>query len=189
MKLTLAVPSNRRVKAETMQSLLELVAHSKHDYHIICPSQGYSIAENRSYIAVKALNNKSDYLLQIDDDMVFPPDTLERLLARDVDIIGVPYFSKQLPRKSVIVLEDGTELKGEVPSELFKCEHVGTGVMLVKMDVFKNIIPPWFAFKTNQDGSTSVGEDAYLCSVARKRGYDIWCDSTLTIYHLGDMEF
>jgi GT2 family glycosyltransferase len=172
-----------------MQSLLEMVTGSEHDLHFAICTEGYTIAENRTVIAVKALENKSDYLLFIDDDMVFPKNTLDRLIARDKDIIGIPYYSRVLPRKSVVVLEDGTELKGEIPDDLFKCQHVGTGVMLIKTDVFKNIIRPWFEFKTSLEGFTLQGEDAFFCEVARKRGYDIWCDSTLSLRHIGDRTF
>lgn len=166
-----------------------MIAHSDYDFHFVIATQGYTIAENRTLIAVKAIENKSDYLLFLDDDMVFPKDTLERLIAREKDIVGIPYFARVLPRKSVIVLESGEELVGEVPSELFKCQHVGTGVMLIKTEVFKNIIRPWFQFKTNSDGCTVQGEDAFFCEVARNKGYDIWCDSTLSINHVGDYLF
>jgi len=189
MKITLGIPCNRVLKPDTMQSLLELIAKGGYDFHFVIATQGYTIAENRTVIAVGALRNKSDYLLFIDDDMTFPPDTLDRLIKRDKDIIGIPYYSRVLPRKSVVVLEDGTELKGKIPSEGFKCQHVGTGGMLIKTEVFTNIIRPWFQFKTNSDGCTVQGEDAFFCEVARNKGYDIWCDSTLKIYHIGDREF
>lgn len=188
-KITVGIPCNRVFKPETMQSLLDMIAISEHDLHFVIATQGYTIAENRTLIAVRALENKSDYLLFIDDDMVFPPDTLDRLIARDKDIIGIPYYARVLPRKSVVVLEDGTELKGEVPSDLFKCQHVGTGVMLIKTEIFKNIIRPWFQFKTNADGCTVQGEDAHFCEVARNKGHDIWCDSTLLVRHIGDRTF
>jgi len=116
MKITLGIPCNRVLKPDTMQSLLELIAKGGYDFHFVIATQGYTIAENRTVIAVGALRNKSDYLLFIDDDMTFPPDTLDRLIKRDKDIIGIPYYSRVLPRKSVVVLEDGTELKGKITS-------------------------------------------------------------------------
>ena len=189
MKITLGIPCNRTVQAETMQSLLDMIAKSEHDFHFVIATQGYTIAENRTLIAVRAIENKSDYLLFIDDDMVFPPNTLNRLLSREKDIIGIPYYARVLPRKSVVVLENGEELSGTVPGDLFKCQHVGTGVMLIKTEVFKNIIRPWFQFKTNADGCTVQGEDAHFCEVARNKGYSIYCDSTLPVRHIGDRQF
>ena len=81
MKITLAVPSNRGINAQTMQCLLELVAHGGYDFHILVASEGYTIAENRNYIAVQAVNNESDYVLMVDDDMTFEPTILDDLIA------------------------------------------------------------------------------------------------------------
>lgn len=188
-KITIGIPCNRVIKPATMQSLLDMIAFSDYDYQFIVATEGYTIAENRAYIAVQAQRNKSDYLLFIDDDMVFPKDTLETLIGHEKEVIGVPYYSRMLPRKSVVVLENGKVLKGEVPSELFKCQHVGTGIMLIKMDVFDKIDKPWFKFVNHESGFTEMGEDAWFCKQAREKGVDIWCDSTITIKHLGDIEY
>lgn len=186
MKITLGIPCNRVFKPQTMQSLLDMVAKSEHDLHFVCAIEGYTIAENRTVIAVQAIENKSDYLLFVDDDMVFPPHTLDRLLSKEKDIIGVAYHSRKLSPEYNVILENGEILREKPAEQLFKCQHVGTGTMLIKVEVFKSIIRPWFQFKENSDGCTVQGEDAYLCEVARKAGYTIWCDSTLQVKHIGD---
>src|SRR4030042_4961696 len=96
MLISIAVPTNRGILPQTMQCLLELIDYSKNKYdlNIIVAEEGFTVAENRNYIAVQAINLKSDYLLLIDDDMTFPPDTLEKLLANDKDICGVAYHSR-----------------------------------------------------------------------------------------------
>lgn len=168
-----------------MQSLLELVAFSNHDFHFVVATEGYTISENRNYIAIQAIKNNSDYLFFVDDDMVFPSDTLERLLARQKDIIGVASRSRCLPLKSTVQLLDGTILS-EFPKELKEVKQVGTGIMLVKMEVFEKIDKPYFNTKTHINGFTLQGEDAWFCEKAKEKGFKIWCDGTLSVKHIGD---
>ena len=78
MRITLAVCTNRGIRPKTAQCLLELVANSKHDFHILVAENGYTIAENRNFCVVQAQKNKSDYLLFIDDDMTLNGEIPER---------------------------------------------------------------------------------------------------------------
>jgi len=53
IKVTIAVPTNRGFQPKTFECLLKMIAYSKDiDWHIIVSSEGYTIAENRNYIAV-----------------------------------------------------------------------------------------------------------------------------------------
>ena len=164
-----------------------MVASSNFDFSIIVATEGYTIAENRIYCAVQAIKNECDYLLFIDDDMTFPPDLIDRLLAHKKDVVGVVYHSRNLKTNTTVVLEDGQVLhSGNIPKEMMKCQHVGTGIMLIKTDVFGKIEEPWFKFLTYPNGVTLMGEDAYFCKQAREKGIEIWCDPTLEIGHIGD---
>jgi len=141
IKVTLAVPTNRGVTAQTMQCLLELIAYGGYDFHIIIPEHGYTIAENRNYIAIKALNNKSDYLLTIDDDMTFPFDTLDTLIANKKDIVGVAYHPRYEEGQIIKYLDEVTIIKIEESDDpkykdTFECLATGTGIMLIKCKVF-----------------------------------------------------
>lgn len=185
-KVAITIPTNRGIKPQTAESLLRMVESTKHETHSIVATEGYTIAENRTYLTFKAINNNCTHQLFVDDDMVLPLDTLDRLLNHEKDIIGVPYYSRMLPRKPVWVQEDGEAVEGELPKELFKCAHVGTGIMLINLEVFNNIEKPWFLFQTHPQGKVVCGEDKWFCQQARKVGYDVWCDPTLKIGHVGD---
>lgn len=195
MKITLAICTNREIKPQTLESLLKLVAHSQHEFHILVATRGYTVAENRNYCVVQAQINKSDYLFFVDDDMTFPPDTLERLLAHNVDIVGVNSYSRILPLSSTVGLmnENGEykhpdkypEWEMKIPDTLFKAYFVGTGVCLIKMSVFEKIKKPYFEFKMAKNGMMLHGEDGTFCEKAKKAGIDVWCDPTIKIGHIG----
>lgn len=198
-KITLAICTNRGIRPKTAQCLLDLVARGGYEFHVLVAERGYTIAENRNYCAVQALKNSSDFLLFIDDDMVFPADTLDRLLYHGKEIVGVNSYSRCLPLAPTTGLMDDKgnykhpnkypAFEMKIPDELFKAYFVGCGVCLIDMRVFGIIKKPWFAFIGGNDGQVIHGEDGSFCDKARKAGVDIWCDPTIPIGHLGEYEF
>ena len=203
---SIAVPTNRGLQPKTMQCLLELVAQSsrKYDLYIIVPSEGYTIAENRTYSTVQALNNKSDYLLFIDDDMTFPADLLDTLIANNKEICGTAYHSRgntstmpkyldtginsiaEVAPKEYIDLETNTDPKYK---DTFECHATGTGIILIKCEVFKKMPRPWFMFEYFETGQVKLGEDWYFCREAKKAGYQIYTDPKIKVNHLGEKLF
>ena len=195
MQVSLGIPTNRGFQPKTFQCLLEMVAHNKDiDWHFIVSSEGYTTAENRNYIAVQACNNKSDYLLMIDDDMTFPPDTLDTLLSDKKDIVGVAYHSREREGEIMSIVETNKNeyinLEKETDpkyKKTFECYATGTGIILIKTDVFKKVPQPWFEFTYYENGKCKEGEDWNFCFKAKDAGYKIYCDPTLKITHIGEI--
>lgn len=195
IKITLAIPTNRGLQPKLFQSALDMVAHSnQYEWHIICAEHGYTTAENRNYIAVQALNNKSDYLLTIDDDMTFEPDLLDKLIANEKDIVGVAYHTKVEGGKIIKFLDEVTSIEIEKSTDpkyktTFECHATGTGIILIKCSVFLKIPRPWFAFEYFPTGQCSLGEDWYFCREAKKVGFKIFTDPRPVVGHLGEALF
>ena len=200
MRITLAIPTNRGVRPKTVQALLDLVAYSKaHDFHIVVAEKGYTVAENRNYIVVQAKRNNSDYVLFVDDDMVFPPETLEMLLATGKDIVGVASNSRCLPPSPTVgQMDENGNYKDpdrhsprqmQLPKELFEAYFVGGGVLLVNMGVFTQLPAPWFRFETDENGMVTTGEDGYFCKTAREHHIGVWCEPRIPIGHLGEYQY
>ena len=59
----------------------------------------------------QAYKEKCTHILFSDDDMEYPPDTLQKLLAHDKDLIGTLYNIRRLPPAYVI------EYEGEITSD------------------------------------------------------------------------
>lgn len=192
MKIAIAVPTNRGIKAKTLKSLMEL--DCPHEKHIIVAMEGYTTAENRIYTAIQSLKNGCTHLFTVDDDMIFPPETLTKMLSHNKDIVGVVAHSRALPPLPVVEFLDDSELstadkllgRREIPTELFEAKAVGGGVLLIKTDVFNKIEKPWFGYETYDFGMTKMGEDSWFCNQASKAGFKIYVDPTITIGHIGD---
>ncbi len=178
MKIGLGLPTNRMVKPKTAESLMNLIAHSQHEYKIIVSTRGYTTAENRNWITAEAVNAGCEYLFMVDDDMIYEPDTLERLLEHDKDIIGGLYYTKYEVQEPVLEYLDKKE-------GLFEVKAMGGGLLLIKCDVFRKVPQPWYGYVTNDNGSIKMSNDWFFCYKARDNGFKVWCDSTITAKHIG----
>ena len=178
----IGIPCQETVKSRTAFDLF----HLKGDVKLIM-QRGADVAYNRNKWAQHAIEGKFSHLLFIDSDMSFEPDTLERMLKHDKDILGLAANRKKLPLESVVKPLNKQEENGILPKELFEVESCGTGIMLIKTPVFEYLEAPWFDFEY-VDGER-VGEDVSFCRLARNRGYEIWVDPQIPVRHLGEYAF
>jgi len=191
LKVTIGMPVYGGLQPQTFQCLLELLARGGYDFHIVMAEDGYTIAENRNYIAVQAVNNKSDYLLMTDADMTFPPDTLDRLIENQKEICGVAYHPrsetgqiiKYLDEVHAVAIENSEDPKYK---DTFECHATGTGIILIKCDVFLKIPQPWFMFEYHDNGCCKKGEDWFFCEKAKKYGIKTWTDPKIKVGHIGE---
>ncbi len=183
LKIAIGVPTNRLIKPKTAHSILNLVAHSKYDYEIIISTRGYNTSENRNHIAAKSINAGCTHLFFVDDDMIIPPDTLDRLLAHDKDIVGGVYKTKYEQQ------EDVAEYFDDKREDFMKVKALGTGCLLIKTDVFKKLPQPWFKYEWYPNGMVKRSHDWIFCEDAINAGYDVWADRTLEIGHIGLKEY
>ena len=193
-KICIGVPTNRLIKPKTVLSLLNIIDKSKYDYHFLIASEGYTISENRTYIVTQAIKNKCTHLLFVDDDMIFPENTIDQLISHGKEIVGTVAHSRALPPMPVVEFLNEDEVsvadrllgKWNIPKELFEVKAVGGGVLFIDLKVFETLGKPWFSTETWEFGMTKMGEDSWFCQKAREAGFKIWCDPTLTIGHIGD---
>lgn len=172
------------MKSKTAHVIGSLCLESKNiiDFLMI---QSCDLSSSRMWLVKEARKKGATHLLFVDSDMMFPQDTLKRLLARDKDIIGVEYNKRQFPLQTV------TAYLPEVvrsETEPYEVGVAGTGVMLVKLAIFDNpeMGKNWFSFGRNAEGENVMGEDGWFCNTARAAGYQVWVDPTIKVGHLGE---
>lgn len=138
------------------------------------------IVSNRTFLVNAAIQAGATHILFVDSDMLFPYDTIPRLLAHKKEIVGVKYKKREFPIKWLY-----ESIDGESETEIFKVKHTGTGLLLIDLSIFKNLKGPWFNFGRDSQGALALGEDVWFCNTARDAGYDVWVDPTLQIGHIG----
>lgn len=134
--------------------------------------------------------------LWVDSDMVFPPDSLNRLLRHNMPVVGVNYFTKTLPPKPVAYC-DSEDNVGPLWTDanstgLVEVQHTGMGLMLVDVRVYEKLSWPMFKFEEiAPQNFRDRGEDVYFCNQVRNLGLSVWIDQDLSkeIKHIGDLEY
>lgn len=182
IKIKVCMPNTGQIYTHTVASLLRLSREEyKFSFNMII---GSCIAQNRNECVQDALNDDVDYILWVDSDMTFEPNNLKQLLADDKDIVTGLYFTRKQPVEPVIYsMVDDSEyyasIKDYDKNAMFKVGGCGGGFVLVKTDVYKKIEKDWYSIIGN------IGEDLSFCRRALENGYDIWCDATVKLGHVG----
>jgi GT2 family glycosyltransferase len=196
LRITLAIPMNSDlVHRKFARSLVTLLKPGTWDY-VDCPR--LNIDEARNKLGEQALKWNATHVLFIDDDMVFQADAAQRLIDADKDIIcGLAYQRrpKFLPCIYTIVEnENGSKqmmaIEGAANHGLVEIDACGSAFILIKTEVLKKLKFPWYTWGDKTLGVCEdiggVGEDIGFCLKAKKEGFKVWCDTDLTIKHLGD---
>ena len=148
---------------------------------------------SRDKLALSAIKNNYDYILFLDTDQQVPNDIIIKMakyLNEGEDIITALVFGKEKPYYPCIyskseVLETGQINLTRYDLSLIKDEpfyvaNCGSGCVMLKTDVFRNIPQPWF------HPYIYSGEDVTFFHIAtQKYGYKILCDPTLDVGHWG----
>ena len=156
-----------------------------------------SIARNN--LCDIAQQNNCSHIMFLDTDMTFPHDTISKLLAHDLDIVGGLYFERYEPYKPAVFWKhpDGLgdyALMDNIPyGETIECDAIGTGCLLIKMDVFNKLTKPWFEYRVAEYGSKKeikfFSEDIVFCERVKELGYKIHVDTSIECGHiLNDIE-
>lgn len=189
-KVLIGVPTHGTLKAKTAFSLVQTALRNPKGTDIIV-QMGCDVVYNRNFIVTEALKREVSHVLFVDSDMFFEPNALERMLKHDKPIVGLMTNMRRLPLETTVKFMDdmGNRVSPlRFPTELFKCYAVGAGVLLVQTAVFRKVPPPWFAFE--YDGiEKKTGEDVYFSKKARASGFDVWCDPTIFVKHIGDYAY
>lgn len=125
-----------------------------------------------------------------DDDHAFQPDTLIRLLDRNVDVCMPLYTQRQPPFHPCIYKaqhEDGScdiftweDLEGK--SGLLPIASAGKGGILIRRHVIEKLPDPWF------ERLGKIGEDHLFFKKCREAGFGVYADLDCGIGHLTPME-
>lgn len=198
MKIAVGVCSGDMVHAQFMQSLALMMAE--------CAASGLEIALSnvraseicygRYIVAHTALKLDASHLLFIDSDMRFPNYALKRLLAHKKSVVGITYSQRRSPRGFTHVSLDGSQ-SVDLQSPVFEVQSLGCGLMLIDMQVLRELQPPYFwpvfhSEKVLPDGSHGhTSEDVAFCESTRAQGFRIFCDGPLSLEcrHCGTFEF
>ena len=149
------------------------------------------IDDLRNDLVNHALKINCSHIIMMDTDMLYHPKTIVKLLTYDLPVVGALCYRRYPPF-------DPLMFRGEVnhyrtimdwkEGDLVEVDATGTGCIVFHMDVFRNMPPPWFKFRQNEEEEGIIGEDIGFCSDLRKAGYKIYVDTSVPSSHLTTLE-
>lgn len=206
MRLVICVPSTQTWQAQFGMSLVFLTNYlASHGViegmdcsFMVHNKRGSILANMRQGMIEDAIKNKATHLLFIDSDQTFPRDLVHRLMKHKKKVIAANIATKTLPASPTARIK-GNGCYGEaVPTtadspELQEVWRIGTGIMLLDLNVFKRegMEGPWFTQRWNEEFGNYIGEDWALCEEFEKAGVKIYVDHyvSMEIGHLGILDY
>jgi GT2 family glycosyltransferase len=155
--------------------------------------QSSLLVKSRTDLGLMAVQEKADYILWIDSDMVFPDTLLIDLMAdmeTGKDIVAGVCHMRREPYKPVLwsklrqgltAFENESESLVDYPRDgLFEVEGVGFGCIMMKTEVIAAVRDKYADLFGHLPG---YGEDLSFCIRARGCGYRIWVDPKIQVGH------
>jgi hypothetical protein len=136
-----------------------------------------------------------DAYLSMDDDMAFIPETVERLIALDLDVVGAAYLNREGDASEIVAMPATGKCKADQfrawDHGVKECLWTGGGCILIRKNVFETMPFPWWrnnvSIITDDNGtqySEVQTEDISFCINARASGFKIWVDLDTRAAHI-----
>jgi len=183
---------NRVDEAKQAHGFDEIALHWSHNFPRVDAMRDSSIELAR--------REGFSHVLFLDADMVWPTDTLSRMLRHAGDPMAIVcglYVIRTPPYSPVAMSgrfrEEGSAVNQfyyqlEYGKELVEVDVVGMGCCLIPLSVFDAIGPrPWFEYGNDDNGWPRVTEDVPFCLKAKEAGYRVCLDPTVKCGHVQPM--
>lgn len=206
LRLVICVPSTHLWEAEFGMSLVfltnHIAAHPVPGYesisYVVHNTKGSILANMRQWAVQQAIERDATHILFVDSDQVFPKDTVHRLIKHGKQVVAANVATKNIPSAPTARNRGGLE---GVPvytrpesTGLEKVWRVGTGVMLISMNIFKREQMkqgPWFDQPWKPELGGYQGEDWSFCDRLEAAGVSIYIDHDLSkeVGHMGILNY
>jgi hypothetical protein len=185
MRIMIALPDNHPFfHKEFVDSLINIQSDfyrwkiendSPHELSIVCKGS-VCLDEARNSLVRLMIENDQTHIFFMDTDQTFLPETVRLMIEvfennPEVDAVSGLYTWKKAPFTPHLYggYKEGKFYgASQFPlDELFEVQAAGTGILMIKREVFERTEYPWFKFEFNDDGSFKFGEDLYFFRKAK----------------------
>lgn len=204
MHVVIAVPRGREYQDGFVKSLLALLLYEKSSnlYTISIsfaeePSKDLNkyedVAEKRRKLLSDALTSGATHILYLDDDMMFAPNTLRRLMSHKAPFVSGLGFMRKNPFYPTI-FKTTTKRVGNLitekynyildyPNEPFPVDGVGMFCCLVDLSIMPKLRTPWFETLGIREDS-KISEDISFSRRLWEAGVPILIDPNIKTGHI-----
>lgn len=190
--VVICIPSGDMVHTDFMLSVIHVMQKGRSaGFRISLVNSKSSIVAMSRNLAVDAgLETRAEWMLFLDSDMVFPSDTIARLMAHNFPIVGATYPRKIQPLTFIGNRLDGTPFSLK-DTGLTEASRLPAGCLLIKTEVFDRMKKPFFRCGYDEKTGEILGEDFWFSDHVRSLGYALYCDMDVSrqIEHIGPCRY
>jgi hypothetical protein len=144
----------------------------------------HDIHKARNQMVKQFLATDCDALLNVDTDILYKPEDVERMIAWDKPMVAGAYLSEFDLLDTCVRGPNGLPVQIGLPDEPTEVLFTGAGFTLIKREVFEKIpYDTWYDLHAEEDGFKH-GEDWSFCVRVRQAGYAIILDPAVRLGHL-----
>ena len=152
---------------------------------------------HRNHIVNQFLKTDCEYLLWIDDDVVPPPNAIEKMIAHDVDAVSALCFCTRpddygLVRPYPVAMKnaDNGEFLIHFPTmPLEEIDACGGGCVLVKRAVYEHPeMKNPYQHQMKENGEMGMTCDFAIWRRAKKLGFKLFLDATVPCSHIRELD-
>lgn len=135
-----------------------------------------------------------DWIVWIDSDIVWEPETIERMLSHNLDIVSAVVPVNANGALTAMKLQPDLTPKQLVWSDLaleadpVEVDGVGFGMVAMRYGVFESTSRPWFAIRKARINGVqfpiNYGEDYSASLNMKDAGHTIWLDPGARVQHI-----
>jgi hypothetical protein len=188
-KVMIGIPVHRAIEFKVFESFIRMLNLRRDHEFEFCMVSNSLIYDAREYIANEFLKSQNEYLMFIDSDMTFHPQSIDFLLRHQKEFVTAKAFKRVKPYQpcfytKVEYIDNVPNLETPVQygEGLLPIEGAGLACALISRTAFEKIQSPYFFPYPN------VGEDLTFCLKLKEAGVKMYCDTTLQFGHLGYVE-
>lgn len=200
-KLLIAIPSNTGRSTYPVPFTHSLVAMCQNvpeevDFEIKYFG-GLRIDQVRLNMVYYAKEHNFDIILFLDDDMIFPADTIQKLFTHIKSgkrVISGIYMTKKYPF-SFMLSPEYPDRPGYAQwltvyeEKLYRVNNFATGCLMVDMSVFEEIQEPYFLLQIDKKGVLVRTEDVYFSQNCYGHQIPAYLDATILCEHIETVSF
>ena len=201
---------NGMVDGKFTQGIMDVVLKSGVKFETALRAHGNQIARQREEaVSYWYENNKSEWLLWVDSDVVISPEIFLRLWKKK-DAVQKPlltgvYFTTNNPEEPLMIpmptvfkfkqTEDKFVLERihPLPKDAFiKVDAAGMGLVLMHrsvVDKIKEAVPDTPLFQELGTGTSFIGEDIHFFALCSQANIPMWCDTGASAPHMKRFSF
>ncbi len=146
----------------------------------------------RNNCVLYAIKENYDYIFMLDQDMVYPKDSIVKLIKHNKEFVvgsatqrNHPFFPTQYKKFKTkgFKQKDNRIFITKDNKKLIKIGGTGVVGALIKVKSFKKIKLPFFKVSYKKDGINITGSDIYFCRKWKKLGKELFLDPTVNYNH------